>query len=188
MRIVEYTFTDAALPHYGEVHRLITTLLDAEACPSLELVCAYHERWEVELVVDEIDTHQRLSNRMLRSQKPIGVIQELYAMLVAHYAIRHLMHESAVRAEVNPDRLSFVHALRLIQDAIPEFEMVAPDRRAQMYERLLADIVQELLPERRPRLNPRVVKRKMSKFHLKRPQHYPWPQPTHPFREAVALI
>ena len=96
VRIIEYTFTDPALPHYGEVHRLLTTLLDAEACPAIELVCAYHERWEIELVVDEIDTHQRLCNGVLRSQKPVGVIQELYAMLIAHYAIRHVMHESAL--------------------------------------------------------------------------------------------
>lgn len=188
VRIVEYTFTDPALPHYGEVHRLVTTLLDAKACPALELVCAYHERWEVELVVDEIDTHQRLTSRTLRSQKPVGVIQELYAMLIAHYTVRHLMYESAVRAEVDPDRLSFVHALRVIQDAIPEFEMAPPNRREQLYERLLGDIAEELLPERRHRINPRVVKRKMSKFHLKRPPHYHWPQPTHPFREAVAII
>ena len=119
VRIIEYTFTDPALPHYGEMHRLVTTLLDAEACPALDLVCAYHERWEVEVVVDEIDTHQRLTHRTLRSQRPVGVIQELYALLIAHYAVRYLMHESAVQAEVDPDRLSFVHALRVIQKRHP---------------------------------------------------------------------
>ena len=58
MRIVEYTISDPALPGYGEVHRLVTTLLNPEAFPALELARAYHERWEIELVIDEVDTHQ----------------------------------------------------------------------------------------------------------------------------------
>jgi hypothetical protein len=58
----------------------------------------------------------------------------------------------------------------------------------QLYTRLLTDLASQLLPERRPRTNPRVVKRKMSKFLLKRPVHYDWPQPSRPFREALALI
>jgi hypothetical protein len=188
VRIVEYTLTDPTLPHYGEVHRLVTTLLDNKACPALEMVCAYHERWEVELAVDEIDTHQRLVNRTLRSRKPVGVIQELYALLIAHYAIRCLMHQAALDVQVDPDRLSFVHALRVVQDAIPEFQMVAHDQMRNLFHRLLQDIAAGRLPVRRNRNNPRVVKRKMSNFHLKRPEHYHWPQPTCPFREAVALI
>jgi hypothetical protein len=187
VRIVEYTFSDPALPHYGEIHRLVTTLLEAGACPALDLVCAYHERWEVELVVDEIDTHQRLTHRTLRSQKPVGVIQELYALLIAHYAVRYLMHESAVQAEVDPDRLSFVHALRVLQNAVPEFQMVALDQLEDLHDRLLRDIASERLPEREHRINPRVVKRKMSNFRLKRPEHYRWPQPTGSFRQAIAL-
>jgi len=73
VRIIEYTINDPALPGYGEKHRLITTLLDHEACPDLELVCAYHERWEIELVIDEVDTHQRLAARTLRSLKSCGM-------------------------------------------------------------------------------------------------------------------
>jgi hypothetical protein len=189
VRIIEYTITDPTLPGYGERHRLVTTLLDAEACPALDLVCAYHERWEIELVIDEVDTHQRLAGRPLRSLKPVGVIQELYGLLIAHYAVRFLMHEAALQAGVDPDRVSFVHTLHVLQDAIPEFQMTSPDQHAQLFERLLRDVAADLLPERRLRTNPRVVKRKMSNFHLKRPEHCQWPQPTsRAFRQAVAVI
>jgi hypothetical protein len=116
------------------------------------------------------------------------VIQELYGLLIAHYAIRSLMHEAALQAGLSPDRLSFVGALRIIQDAIPEFQMVAPTMRAQLYDRLLRDLAAERLPERRPRNNPRVVKRKMSKFQLKRPEHFHIPPLTKAFSEAVKLI
>jgi hypothetical protein len=188
VRVVEYTITDPALPGYGEVHRLVTTLLDHRACPALDLACAYHERWEIELVIDEVDTHRRLAGRPLRSLKPVGVIQELYALVIAHYAIRFLMHEAALQTRLDPDRLSFVHALRVIQDAVPEFQMVAYDQLSLLYARLLQDIADGRLPERRLRSNPRVVKRKMSKFHLKRPEHYHWSQPTRSLRQALVLI
>ena len=188
VRIVEYTILDPALPGYGERHRLVTTLLDPEAYPALDLACAYHERWEIEVVIDEVDTHQRLVGRPLRSLKPVGVIQELYGLLVAHYAIRFLMHEAACQAHIDPDRISFVHALNAIHDAIPEFQMTTPEQLPQLYTRLLRDIVDGLLPERRLRSNPRAVKRKMSNFHLKRAEHQSWPQPTLPFRQAVGLI
>lgn len=188
VRVIEYTLLDPGQPGYGEVHRLMTTLLDPQVYPAVDLACAYHERWESELVIDELDTHQRLAGRPLRSRKPVGVIQELYGLVIAHYAIRFLMHEAALQAGVDPDRLSFVHALRVIADAVPEFQMTAPEQRPQLYARLLRDIAAGRLPERRLRSNPRVVKRKMSKFHLKRPEHHHWPQPTMPFRQAVELI
>ena len=189
VRIIEYTITDPNLPHSGEKHRLLTTLLDPVRCPALDLACAYHERWEIESVIDETDTHQRLANRPLRSLKPVGVIQELYALLIAHYAIRYLMHEAAIQAGIDPDRLSFTHALHVLHAAIPEFQMTAPDHLPTLHARLLNDLVAKLLPERRLRTNPRVVKRKMSNFPLKRIEHFHWPQPSvHSFREAVALI
>ena len=188
VRIIEYTLTDPAMPGFGQTHRLVTTLLDHRACLALDLVCAYHQRWEIELVIDEVDSHQRLAGRPLRSLKPVGVIQELYGLLIAHYAIRFLMHEAALQANIDPDRLSFVHALRVIHDAIPEFQMTTPSQLPQLYARLLRDIADGRLPERRLRSNPRVVKRKMSKFLLKRPEHAHWPQPAHPFHQAVALI
>jgi hypothetical protein len=188
VRIIPYTLTDPALPGYGEPHRLITTLLDPEEYPAVELVCAYHERWEFELAIDEMDTHQRLPNRPLRSRKPLGVLQELYGLVIAHYVIRYLMHEAALEAGVDPDQLSFVHAVRVIADPVPDFQIAAPEILPRLYARLLHEIAAGRLPERRYRSNPRVVKRKVSKFMLKRAHHYHWPKPTRPFRAAVALI
>lgn len=189
VRLIESTLTDPALPGCGEVHRLVSTLLDPSVASALELVCTDHERWEIELLIDETDTHQRLSERPLRSHKPLGVIQELYGLLIAHDAIRFLMHEAAVQHELAPDRLSFVHALEVSRDAIAAFQMVSAEQWPRLYQRLLEDIGTDgKLPNRRPRSNPRVVKRKMSKWRLKRPEHHNWPKPTRPFCEAVAFI
>ena len=91
VRVLVYTLTDPARPGYGETHRLVTTLLDAQAAPALDLICAYHKRWEIELTIEEIDTHQRLVQQPLRSRTPGGVLQELYGLLVAHYAVRAMM-------------------------------------------------------------------------------------------------
>jgi hypothetical protein len=188
VRIIAYTVTDPALVGYGERHRLVTTLLNPTLAPALELACAYHERWEGELVIDELDTHQRLAARTLRSLTPVGVIQELYALLIAHYAVRTLMHEAALQADLDPDRLSFVGAVRVLQTALPEFQMTTPEQLPQLYRRLLRDIAAQRLPRRRLRVNPRVVKRKMSNFHLKRPEHYHPPRLNGSFCDRLALV
>ncbi len=177
VRVITYTISDPALPGYGEQHRLITTLLNPRLARAHDIACAYHERWEIEIVIDEIDTHQRLVGRPLRSLTPSGVIQELYGVLLAHYAVRSLMHEAAVATDVDVDRLSFVHALEVVRDAIPEFQMVAQAQRQELYARMLHDIAANGLPPRRMRTNPRVVKQKMSNFKLKRAEHYQPPKP-----------
>jgi hypothetical protein len=187
VRVITYTITDPALPGYGEQHRVITTLLNPRLAPAHAVACAYHERWEIEVVIDEIDTHQRLVGRTLRSLTPAGVIQEVYGVLLAHYAVRVLMHEAALQAEVDPDRLSFVQALEVVRDAVPEFQMVAEGQRRALYERMLQDIAAKRLPARRPRSNARVVKRKMSNFKLKRAEHYHAPTPHGTFRDAVQI-
>jgi hypothetical protein len=114
----------------------------------MRLSCAYHERWEIEVVVDELDTHQRLAGRTLRSLKPVGVIQELYGLLLAHYVVRMLMHEAALEADLDPDRLSFAHALEVVRDAVPEFQMVVPEQIPLLYGRLLVDLAAKPLPHR----------------------------------------
>lgn len=188
VRVITYMITDPALPGYGEEHRLITTLLNPRVAPAHEVVCCYHERWGIAITIDEIDTHQRLVGRTLRSLTPMGVIQELYGLLLAHYAVRVLMHETALGADVDPDRLSFVHAVAIVRDAVPEFQQVAPMQRRALYERMLREIAAKRVPERRPRSNPRVVKRKMSKFKLKREQHGAPPQPHGSFASAVKIL
>ena len=186
--VIEYTLTDPARGGYHEPHRIVTTLLDPHLAPALDLVNAYHERWEIESTIDEVDTHQRLVNHPLRSKKPVGVIQEIYALLIAHYILRNFMHQAALSARIDPDRLSFLHTVRLVQDAIPEFDMTTREHLPALCTRFLHELASQRLPKRRGRCNPRVVKRKMSDFPLKRPEHLHPPKPICSFREAVMLI
>jgi hypothetical protein len=188
VRIIEYTIDDPNRPGHGAHHRLITSLLDAELYPAHTLACEYHQRWEIEITIDEVDTHQRIPNVPLRSHKPDGVIQEAFGLLLAHYAVRVVMHDAATLGGFDPDRLSFVNAVRIIGDAIAEFQMTAPEQWARLYHRLLKDIAGYCLPERANRSNPRVVKRKMSKFKLKRDVHRHWPQPTKPLPETIVIL
>lgn len=190
VRVLEYTFVDPQAPGYQQRYRLVTTLLNYERFPARKLAASYHERWEVELVIDEQDTHQLGQHHPaspLRSRTPRGVIQELYGLMLAHYAVRCLMHEAALLAEEDPDRLSFTHALRVIQDSLPDFEIAAPELVPGLCRRLLRDLAQRLLPEREPRQAPRVVRRKVIKWPLKRLAHQWWPQPSRPAWAAIEL-
>ena len=189
VRIIDYTIQDPTRPGPAQHHRLITTLLDPTAYPALDLIVLYHERWEVEITLDEVKVHQRLLPRPLRSLTPVGVLQELYALLLAHFVVRFIMHEAGLAFHLDPDRLSFVESLRLIRAAIPEFQLVDPALHDHLWRRLLRDIVRHILPSpRRNRTNPRVVKRKMSNFKLKRPEHRSLPQPSQPFSEVVVVL
>src|SRR6266700_5755299 len=111
VRIISYRVTDARLGEPGKVYRLVTTLLNPRVAPALALIELYHDRWEIELVIDEIKTHERAQRKVLRSKTPEGVRQELYGISLAHYAVRVLMAPAAVEAEVDPDRLSFTEGL-----------------------------------------------------------------------------
>jgi hypothetical protein len=187
VRVITYTITDPALPGHGETYRVLTTLLNPRLAPAHEVACTYHERWEVERVIDEIDTHQRLVGRTLRSLTPVGVIQEAYGVLLAHYAVRVLMHAAALTVDRDPDRLRFVHALEIVRDAVPEFQQVAPAQQSARYDRMLREIAAKRLPPRRPRSNPRVVKRTQSNVKRKRAEHFQPPVPQQSFRDAVVI-
>lgn len=190
VRVIAYTFTDPQAPGYQQRYRLLTTLLDPEQFPAAALAALYHERWEMELTLDEQETHQLEQGQPadpLRSRTPRGVVQELYGLLLAHYAVRYLMHEAACQAQVDPDRLSFTHALRVLQDSLPDFEIAAPELLAGLYQRLLRELADPLLPERQPRQEPRVVRRKVPKWPLKRLAHRHWPQPTRSVAKSLRL-
>ena len=111
VRIISYRVTDERVGEVGKVYRLVTTLLNPRIAPALELIALYHERWEIELVIDEIKTHERAQRKVLRSKTPEGVRQELYGIDLAHYAVRVLLAQAAVEAELDPDRLSFTEGL-----------------------------------------------------------------------------
>jgi hypothetical protein len=188
VRVIRYDAPDPKHPDRRVVHRLVTTLLDETRYPAMELIAAYHQRWEIENAVDEIDTHLRAERPILTSKKPAGVVQEIYGILLAHYAVRKVMFAAAQQIAVDPDRVSFVGALRLIRDALPELDSNPTEpARARRYAILLADIGKELNPPRRWRSYPRVVKRKMSNFKLKRPAVHGHQLKTTPFLETVRI-
>jgi hypothetical protein len=173
VRVISYTFTDPRIPGAGQqVYRLVTTLLDPFQYPAKELAVLYHERWHVELILDEADTHLRLSARTLRSQTPDGVIQELYALLVAHILLRTLIVRAALPIEVAPHRISFTETLRLVDDSLHALSVVSVSRREQMVHTLLKEIGTFLLPKQRLRVQARVVKRTRSRYERKKPEHW----------------
>jgi hypothetical protein len=111
-RVIEYQLDDPALGEDEQRYRLITTLLDPNAAPANELAALYPQRWELESALDELKTHQRGPRVVLRSKAPDGVYQEAYGHLATHYAIRRVMHDAALQADLIPHRLSFIRSLR----------------------------------------------------------------------------
>jgi hypothetical protein len=188
VRILEYTFDDPNRPGHGERHRLATTLLDEKQCPATELICLYHERWEIEIANDELKTHQLARLVDLRSRTPGGVRQEIYGILLAYNAARALMHEAALAEQIDPRRLSFLDSLRIIRDTVADMRNACVEKLPVLYRGLLKLIGHCRLPPREGRINPRVIKRKMSKWLKKRPQHYRPPQPEKPFDKAVVML
>jgi hypothetical protein len=175
VRVIEYSLDDPQRTGHAQKHLLLTNLFDHETFPALELACAYHERWEEELVFDEQKTHQdpRRPGKPahLRSQTPEGVEQELYALSLGHFVVRALMVEAAKEDNLDVDCLSFTGCLRILQARLPECDSSTPIRLEQWYRLLMEEMAQERIDPRRNRVNPRVVKRKMSKFAKKRPEH-----------------
>jgi hypothetical protein len=115
VRVIDYTIDDPGRPGHRQHYRLVTSLLDPAQAPAAELAALYHQRWELEGALDELKCHQRGPRAILRSKTPEGVEQEVYAHLLVHYAIRALMHQAALDARTDPDRLSFVRSLRIVR-------------------------------------------------------------------------
>jgi hypothetical protein len=111
VRVVEYRLDDG-LSDPEQRYRMLCTILEPEQAPAGELGVLYHERWEIENALDELKVHQRGPRVVLRSKQPDGVYQEAYGYLCTHYAIRRLMHDAALHADADPDRLSFIRSLR----------------------------------------------------------------------------
>ena len=131
-RVVEYRLDDPGLAASEQRYRLLTTILDPEQAPATELAALYRERWEIEGALDELKSHQRGPRIVLRSKHPDGVYQEAYGYLCTHYAIRRLMHDAALQADLDPDRLSFIRGLRAARRSTrsqPGFSPPRPQRR-----------------------------------------------------------
>ena len=119
VRVIEYRLEGVATSE--TFYRLLTTILEPHQAPAAELAALYQERWEIETALDEFKTHLRGAQMVLRSKTPELVRQEFYGFLMAHFAVRALMHEAALQANEDPDRLSFVHAVRVIRRKLPLF-------------------------------------------------------------------
>ena len=124
LRVIEYRLEGVA--DAEPIYRLVTSILDPQHGPAQELAALYHERWEIESAFDELKTHLRGANIVLRSKTPELVRQEFYGLLMAHFAVRALMHEAALSANEDPDRLSFIHAVRVVRRKLAAFNAIPP--------------------------------------------------------------
>ena len=124
VRVIEYRLE--GIEGTELLYRLVTTIPDHELAPAAELAALYHQRWEIETAFDELKTHLRGARIVLRSKTPDLVRQEFYGLLMAHFAIRGLMHEAALRADEDPDRLSFLHAVRVVRRKMAAFGAIPP--------------------------------------------------------------
>jgi hypothetical protein len=163
IRVVDYTIEDR--PGSGELFCLITTITDHEFAPAIELAAAYAQRWEIELSFDEIETHQTGHHRVLRSKAPELVKQEIWSLLLTHYAIRHIMKDAADTAGTEPDNLSFMRSYRAIRRQVTNQAGFSPQRLATALNETTNEITERPNPARRHRTYPRVVKRYRTHSH-----------------------
>ena len=191
VRVIRYALDDPQRVGHGEEHVPITDLLDETAHPATELIILYQERREEGLTFDEQKTHQdprRVTKPAhLRSETPAGVIQGLYALSPGHFVIRSLMFEAAGVAGLDPDALSFTGCSQILKCRLPECDGRARATFEAWYRGVLRGMQTERLDPRRNRINPRVIKRKMSKWEKKRPAHRHLPPLKKTFPQAVAM-
>lgn len=192
VRAIRYTLDEPGRTGHGEVHSLITNLLDVDSHPADKLIVLYHERWEHEAVYDEQKTHhdpRRVHKpAQLRSQTPAGVVQEMIALSLGHFVVRALMHEAARATDADPDRLSFTGCFQILRCRLPECDGRSEPRLRDWYHALIWEMNNERCDSRRNRINPRVIKRKMSNWPKKRPEHRRPPPPTKTFKQSVVML
>jgi hypothetical protein len=188
VRIISYRVTDARLGEPEKVYRLVTTLLNPRVAPALALLALYHERWEIELVIDEIKTHERAQRKVLRSKTPEGVRQELYGIYLAHYAVRKLLAEAAIEEALDPDRLSFSEGLFELTEMLSFALTVEPEEAiTPLLKRLRQKMARHVLPPRRLRINRREIKQIYHKYKPKKRQ-VPPPEPFEPGEQFLDFV
>lgn len=188
VRVIEYTLDDPLRTGHNEPHRVITSLMDPEKYPARELIALYHDRWEQELVFDEQKTHQdpRRPHKPthLRSQTPAGIVQELYALSLAHFIVRKLMFDAAQIDHIDVDRLSFSGSIRILRCRLADCRFEETDT---WYKRLVYEVANELIEPRRNRINPRVLRQSRSKWKTKKKHHRFAKQPTQTFENSILI-
>ncbi|MCA2189679.1 IS4 family transposase [Nonomuraea cavernae] len=149
------------------LYRLVTTLTDHRSHPAAELIKLYHERWEIETAYLEVKS-SILGGRVLRARIPSGIAQEVYALLVTYQVLRLAMADATgTRPEIDPDRASFTIALHTARDLIIQAMGVIADTVIDLVGTIGRHILTNLMPERRIRTRPRVVKRAISKYNAR---------------------
>ena len=192
VRVIRYTLDDPQRVGHGEEHVLITNLFDEKPYQSMEMIILYHERWEEELTFDGQKTHQdpRRATKPahLRSETPMGVIQEIYALSLGHFVIRSLMFAAAATVGLDPDRLSFTGCFQVLKCRLPECAGTTLRTLEEWYRAVLWEMQGERTEPRRNRVNPRVINRNMSKWKKKRPEHRHLPPLKKTFAETVVML
>jgi hypothetical protein len=130
VRVVDYRLEGVA--DAEPIYRLVTSILEPDKAPARELAALYHERWEIETALDELKTHLRGAKIVLRSKTPDLVRQEFYGLMMAHFAIRSLIHEAALKADEDPDQLSFLHAVRVVRRRLPIAVAIPPSEEEDL--------------------------------------------------------
>ena len=148
---------------------LLTSLRDPKRFPAKEVVALYHERWELELGYDEIKTEMLEREEAIRSKKPEGIRQEVWGILLAYNLIRLEMESIANEEKLDPTRISFVEALRLIRNEWDWLSVTSPGAIPKRIATLRRNVKRYVLPVRRRRAYPRVAKLKVSSYNLKKP-------------------
>ena len=185
VRVIEYTLDDPGRTGCNELHRLVTSLLDTKTHPADELIMLYHERWEAELAFDELKTHLK-ERPVLRSQRPEGVVQEIYALLISHFIIRKIAFDASCKAKVAPRRISFTATFKILQSKLAEVTIIGNIQ--QWYRLIVEDAAKEVLAPRTGRINPRVKKKTTSAWIKKRDKHRKPKQPTTEFLESIVIL
>jgi len=164
--------------HTGD-YRLVTTLLDAQRYPAGELIRLYHQRWEIETAYLELKS-SILAGRVLRSRTPDGVDQEIHALLIVYQLLRTAMVDATdSRPGTDPDRAGFTIALTTARDQIVHAAGIIADTVIDLVGVIGAQVLTDLLPQRRIRVKTRMIKRSNSKIPGPRPEHRPAQLPSH---------
>lgn len=151
----------------GQARQFLTSLCDAQRFPARDIAAHYVQRWEIELGFREIKQSMLKKATTLRSKLPELVRQEVWGMLIAYNLLRHEMAQMADELHVTPQHLSFQWLALAITTALYHWPLQTPGTFPRRLALLREQARAYLLPERRTRSYPRVVKQPRSKFPMK---------------------
>ena len=172
VRVIEYTIENYDRPEAQIRYRLITSLLEAEKITAQLLVCEYHQRWEVENTIDEVKVHLLGRKTHIRSQRPKEVVQEIYGLLLGHWAVRSLIFLFSKQRRCFTIASFFYWNITSYSSRSPKISAVTTTGTSLFLNWLTLEILDQLLPPRVQRNNPRVVKKPVSKFRSKQVKHW----------------